>query len=201
MESVRADEGVRVDDSRCPVTWPGWAAAVWGFVFAVPSFYWALGGLTGAQSTVSPSLVHLVEERNAGFIAVLWLTGVLKVVGGLLGLALVRRRAWGRGMSCLLQLLAWGAGVLLVWHGALFVGQGLLVEVHAVELAPELRGVSRWYTYLWGPWFVAGGIAFLLAAWAHSRGLTERRSARIAGVVGGCGALLLSVVALVMGIG
>jgi hypothetical protein len=34
--------------------WPGYAAAVWGFVFAVPSFYWALGGLTGASSTLTP---------------------------------------------------------------------------------------------------------------------------------------------------
>ncbi len=26
--------------------WPGYAAAVWGLVFAAPSFYWAIGGLT-----------------------------------------------------------------------------------------------------------------------------------------------------------
>ncbi|GGU71977.1 hypothetical protein GCM10010211_42260 [Streptomyces albospinus] len=195
MKSANAAE------SHYSVAWPGYAAAVWGFVFAIPSFYWALGGLLGAESMVSPSLVHLAEERDPDFLVVLWLTGILKVVGGLVGLALVRRRAWGRGMSRLLQLLAWGAGVLLVWHGALFVGQGLLVEAHAIELAPELRGMSRWYTYLWGPWFVAGGIAFLLAAWTHLGGLTEQRSARIAGMVGGAGALLLSVMALVAGIG
>lgn len=60
----------------------GYAAAVWGFVSAVPSFYWAMGGLAGAASTISPSLVKLAQDRNPGFVAVLWLTGVLKVVGG-----------------------------------------------------------------------------------------------------------------------
>jgi hypothetical protein len=174
---------------------------VWGFVFAVPSFYWAMGGWVGTASTISPSLVKLAQERNPGFIAVLWGTGVLKVVGGLLGLALVRRRAWGRGINRLLQLMAWGAGGLLVWHGALFIGQGLLVQAHIIELAPELMSVSRWYTYLWGPWFVVGGVAFMFAARTHLSGVADRRDATIAGIVGGLGALTLSAAALIAGIG
>ncbi|GAA4204738.1 hypothetical protein GCM10022252_64180 [Streptosporangium oxazolinicum] len=174
---------------------------MWGFVFAVPSFYWAMGGLAGTASTISPSLVKLAQEQNPGFLAVLWVTGVLKVVGGLLGLALVRRRAWGRGVECLLQLMAWGAGVLLVWHGALFVGQGLLVQAHVIELAPEMLSISRWYTYLWGPWFVCGGIAFIVAARARLSTMADRRGATIAGMVGGLGALALSAASLIAGIG
>ncbi|MFC8719500.1 DUF3995 domain-containing protein [Kitasatospora sp. NPDC057198] len=170
-------------------------------MFAVPSFYWALGGLVGASSTVSPTLVQLARERHPGFLAVLWVTGVLKVVGGALGLALASRRGWGRNANRLLQLAGWGAGVLLVWHGMLFVGQGLLVQAHVIGIAPELVPVSRWYTYLWGPWFVAGGVAFLLAARAHLRGVAERRDAAIAGAVGGLGALALSAAALLAGIG
>ncbi|MEX2983731.1 DUF3995 domain-containing protein [Streptomyces sp. C36] len=181
--------------------WSGYAAAAWGFAFAVPSFYWAVGGLAGAESTIAPALVKLVRERDTGFVTVLWVTGVLKVVGGLLGLALIRDRVGKRGPNRLLQLMAWGAAVLLVWHGALFVLQGLLVETHVVGLDPELRPVSRWYTYLWGPWFVAGGVAFALAARAHVRKVADRRDATAAGVVGGVGALVLSVVALVAGIG
>jgi len=189
------------DTASYPARLPGYAAAVWGFVFAVPSFYWAMGGMAGAASTISPQLVELVQEQDPGFIAVLWVTGVLKVVGGLLGLALVRRRAWGRGMNRLLQLMAWGAGVLLVWHGALFVGQGLLIEAHVITIAPELLSVSRWYTYLWGPWFVGGGIAFMLAARTHLSAIADRRDATIAGTAGGLGALALSAAALITGIG
>jgi hypothetical protein len=174
---------------------------VWGLVFAVPSFYWAMGGLAGASSTVSPSLIQLVREGNAGFIAVLWVTGVLKVVGGLLGLALVHRRAWGRGVNRLLQFAAWGAGILLAWHGAVFVVQGLLVQAHILDIAPELLPVNRWYTYLWGPWFMAGGVAFMLAARSHLNAVAGRRDAGIAGMVGGLGALALSAAALLAGIG
>ena len=187
--------------SRPPARWAGFAAAVWGFVFAAPSLYWALGGLAGASSVVAPSLVQLARERNPGFLAVLWITGALKLVGGALGLALVRRRAWGRGMNRALQLTAWGAAVLLVWHGALFVGQGLLVQAHVIRIPPDLLPISRWYTFLWGPWFVAGGVLFAFAARFHRDGVGDRRDVRGAGLIGGLGALLVSVALLVMGIG
>ncbi|MFK8906306.1 DUF3995 domain-containing protein [Streptomyces sp. YS-3] len=191
----------RRETASSPARWPGFASAVWGFAFAVPSFYWAMGGLAGAESTIAPSLVDLARERNPGFLAVLWVTGVLKVVGGMLGLALVRRRAWGRGMNRLLQLSAWGAVVLLVWHGALFIGQGLLVQTHVIGIDPELRPISRWYTYLWGPWFVAGGVTFMFAARAHLSEVADRRPAMTAGLVGGLGALALSATAVITGIG
>ncbi|MGA5823218.1 DUF3995 domain-containing protein [Kitasatospora sp. NPDC094028] len=184
--------------------WPGYAAAVWGFSFAVPSFYWALGGTALASSTVSPSLVRLMEEHDAGFVAVLWITGLLKAVGGVLGLALVGGRGWGRRQRWadrVLQLMAWGAAVLLVWHGALFVGQGLLTQAGVVHVDADAQSVSRWYTYLWGPWFVAGGVAFLLAGRSHLRRAVDRRDAARAGRLGALGALGLSVAALIGGIG
>jgi hypothetical protein len=97
--------------------------------------------------------------------------------------------------------MAWGAGVLLVWHGVEFVGHGLLVQTHAIDIDPDLRSVSRWYTYLWGPWFVAGGIAFVFAARARLSGVADHRDATIAGMVGGLGALAFSATALIAGIG
>ncbi|MFI6512481.1 DUF3995 domain-containing protein [Streptosporangium sp. NPDC050855] len=191
----------RLDDTRHRARWPGYAAAVWGFVFAVPSFYWAMGGTAGVESTISPQLVELARRQDPGMLAVLWVTGVLKVVGGMLGLALARRRPWGPGMNRLLQLMAWGAGVLLAWHGAQFIVQGLLVQAGLVEIPPAALPILRWYTYLWGPWFVAGGVAFMLAARAHLRTVADRRYPQMAGVAGGLGALVLSVVALMAGIG
>ncbi|GLY66070.1 DUF3995 domain-containing protein [Amycolatopsis taiwanensis] len=193
-----------LEEARTLRRWPGLAAAGWGLAFAVPSFYWALGGLAGASSTIAPSLVELARERDPGFVAILWITGALKFFGGLLGLALVSRRPWGRGINRLLQFLAWGGAVLLTWHGGLFVVQGLLVETHLRDLDPGLRSVSRWYTYLWGPWFIAGGLAFLLAARARLlAGISpsDRRGLRGAALLGGFGALVLSVGATVAGVG
>ncbi|MDJ0381431.1 DUF3995 domain-containing protein [Streptomyces sp. G-G2] len=179
--------------------WPGYAAAAWGFAFALPSFYWLAGGTAGVATTVAPSLGELLRDRVTWFIVVLGVTGFLKLVGGFLGLALIRR--WGRRVDRLLQLAGWGAGVLLVWHGGLFLVQGLLVQSGVVGIAPDLLPVSRWYTYLWGPWFVVGGLSFILAARIHLRRMTDRRGGVAAGAIGGFGALGLSVAMLVAGIG
>ncbi|MER5419336.1 DUF3995 domain-containing protein [Streptosporangium roseum] len=179
--------------------WAGYGVAAWGFLFALPSFYWALGGTAGAATTIAPPLVKMVEDRVTWFLVVLWATGALKVVGGVVGLALLRR--WGTGVSRLLQLAAWGAGGLLLWHGGLFIVQGLLMQADSAGIAPDLLPVIRWYTYLWGPWFMAGGLLFVTAALVHLRGLADRRGAVIAGAVGGLGALILSVAMLLLGIG
>jgi hypothetical protein len=80
--------------SALGVRWPGYAAAGWGVLFAVPSFVWALGSTAGAQTTVSPSLVKLAQDRVTWFVVVLWVTGVLKVVAALVGVGLTRR--WKR---------------------------------------------------------------------------------------------------------
>ncbi|MEU7986079.1 DUF3995 domain-containing protein [Streptosporangium canum] len=179
--------------------WAGYGAAAWGFLFAMPSFYWALGGTAGAATMISAPLARMAQDRVTWFLVVLWVTGALKVVGGVLGLALLRR--WGTGVSRLLQLAAWGAGVLLLWHGGLFVVQGLLLQADSTGIAPESLPAIRWYTYLWGPWFMAGGLLFLMAARVHLRGLSDRPGAVVAGAVGGLGALGLSAAALALGIG
>jgi Protein of unknown function (DUF3995) len=185
--------------SAMGVRWPGYTAAAWGLLFAVPSFVWALGSTAGAQTTVSPSLVKLAQDRVTWFVVVLWVTGVLKVVGALVGLGLTQR--WGTATGRLLVCCGWGAAVLLVWHGLLFVIGGVLGETGVVAIDPALRTISRWYLYLWGPWFVLGGLAFGAAAWAYVRTSADRRGGRVAGLVGGLGALGLSVSALLGGIG
>lgn len=178
--------------------WPGYLAGAWGFLFAVPSFVWALGGTAGAETTVSPSLVELAEDRVTWFVVVLWATGVLKVIGGLIGLGLTGQ--WGVTGGRLLVCCGAGAAVLLTWHGVLFVVQGLLVETGAMAIDPELHGVIRWYLYLWGPWFVLGGLAFGAAAQRYVRASADPRGERVAGLVGGLGALVLSILALLAGV-
>ncbi|MFK0257874.1 DUF3995 domain-containing protein [Streptomyces sp. NPDC090445] len=182
-----------------PGTWPGFAAAAWGVLFAVPSFVWASGGTFGAQSTVAPSLMTLAHDRVTWFLAVLWVTGFLKLFGALVGIGLTRRR--GKRTGRFLVFCGGGATVLLVWHGCLFVVHGVLVEAGARAVAPDLLGLTRWYLCLWGPWFVAGGLAFAAAAAHYVRRHDARRELRLYGSVGALGALLLSVASAVTGVG
>ncbi|WP_234315170.1 DUF3995 domain-containing protein [Streptomyces globisporus] len=182
-----------------PGRWPGYAVAAWGFLFAVPSFVWALGGTFGVQATVAPSLVKLAHDRVTWFLAVLWLTGLLKLFGALVGIGLTRRRGKWTGRS--MMFCGGGATVLLVWHGCLFVVHGVLVEAGAYAAAPDLVGLTRWYLYLWGPWFIAGGLAFAAAATHYVRRHDGRREGVFYGSAGALGALLLSLASTVTGIG
>ncbi|MFE4634524.1 DUF3995 domain-containing protein [Streptomyces sp. NPDC056773] len=182
-----------------PGKWPGVAVAAWGFLFALPSFIWALGGTFGAQSTVAPSLMKLAHDRVTWFLVVLWVTGFLKLFGALVGIGLTRRR--GKWTGRLMVFCGGGATVLLVWHGCLFVAHGVLVEAGARAVAPDLVGLTRWYLYLWGPWFIAGGLAFAAAATRYVRRHDARREVRLYGSAGALGALLLSLASAVTGIG
>ncbi|WP_134732516.1 DUF3995 domain-containing protein [Amycolatopsis nivea] len=179
--------------------WPGCAAAVWGLLFAIPSFVWATGSTFGAQSTVSPSLVKLAQDRVPWFVAVLVITGLLKVFGAVVGVSLTRPR--GRWLSRTMVFCGGGAAILLTWHGGLFVVQGVLVKTRAVAVDPALSNLVGWYLYLWGPWFIVGGIAFAVAAARYVLDRDDRRTLTRYGVVGALGALALSVAAVATGIG
>lgn len=186
---------VRLDLSN----WPGYAAAAWGFLFAVPGFVWATGSTFGAQSTVAPSLVKLARDGVPWFVAVLVVTGFLKLFGALIGIGLTRPR--GSRISRLMVFCGGGAATLLTWHGGLFVVHGVLVEAGAVSVEPDLAALTAWYLYLWGPWFIVGGLAFAGATALYVRQRDDRGKLRLYCTVGALGALVLSVASTATGIG
>ncbi len=181
--------------------WPGYAAAAWGILFAVPSFVWATGNTFGAQSTVSPSLVKLARDGVPWFLTVLVVTGFLKLFGALVGIGLTRPR--GLWTSRLMVFCGGAAATLLTWHGGLFVVHGVLVETGAASVEPDLAALTGWYLYLWGPWFIVGGLAFAgaTALYVRHRDDDRRRKLLLYCAVGTLGALLLSVASTVTGIG
>jgi hypothetical protein len=137
-------------------------------VFAASSFYWAVGGTVGVE-TVGNELERRAEAREAGLVAELWAAAGLKVLAGLLALALVR--PWGRALPRrLLGIAAWATGALLTLYGAANLVQHGLMEIGWADI-PEGLGANavRWHLALWDPFWLAGGLLFLAAAWAYSR--------------------------------
>lgn len=59
----------------------------------------------------------------------------------------------------------------------------------------------RWYTFLWGPWFVLGGVLFAAAGWSYLRGLADRRTGLFFSALGVLGGLGVSVAMLLLGVG
>jgi hypothetical protein len=149
-------------------TWPAYAAAAWSFAFAAMSFYWAAGGTVGAE-TLGNEIERLAEERDSGFVAELWVTAFLKVLGGLLALALARPR-WDVLPARALGIAGWIAGGLITLYGAGNLIQHGLMEAGAVGTPDDLGSEAvTWHLALWDPWWLLGGILFLLAAREYAR--------------------------------
>lgn len=167
-----------------------YGACGWAFLFAALSFYWALGGMAGVE-TLSPAIAQLARAHVLWLIVVLWITGIVKVFSGFVALALVQ--PWGRRVPrWVLLILAWGASTLLVVHGALFLIVGVLALNGTISVGTPAM-VLRWYTFLWGPWWLIGGLLFLGAAWSYFRSLPHQRVNLVFSVLGVCGALVLLV--------
>lgn len=143
--------------------WIAYAAAAWAFLFAAVSFYWGLGGRLGA-STLGPAI--LAAATDPWFVALgLWGAGVVKLVGGLVALALVQ--PWGRFFpQILLRTAAWiGGGFALLYGVALYIQHTLMVG--GTLALPSGLGptAARWHLVIWDPWWIVGGILFVITAW------------------------------------
>jgi Protein of unknown function (DUF3995) len=137
-------------------------------VFAAISFYWAAGGTVGLE-TLGAEIEREALAREPETVALVWLTGGLKVVGGLLALALVPLWSSRLPRSAVL-VLAWATGVLLLAYGAANFVQHGLMEAGAID-TPAALGSSAvtWHLALWDPVWLAGGILFTAAARRYGR--------------------------------
>lgn len=153
-------------------SWPGYAAAAAAFTFAVPSLYWAAGGMAGV-STLGGRIEELARQRNTGLVVATWAAFLLKVLGGVLALALVQ--SWGRRLPRGPVLLtSWAGAVLLSAHGTLQTATVALILAGLVDDTQGLSsGARRWRLFLWEPWFLIWGLLLGLAASVYGRATKE----------------------------
>ena len=149
--------------------WAAYGAATWAFAFAAISAYWALGGTAGVGTIAA----DIAQIPLAGDPTVLWMTAGLKVLAGILALALIQ--PWGRMFPRWLLLIpASTAGLLLTLYGvANVIDHGRMVA--GFRSTPEALGerAARWHLLLWDPVWLLGGVLFLLAAWHYQRSPRE----------------------------
>jgi hypothetical protein len=154
-------------------------AAAWAFLFAAMSFYWAAGGMTGVE-TLGNEIERLARDREPGFVAEVWVTGVLKVLGGLLALALVRQ--WGPGFPRrVAEIAVLIVGIGLTLYGVANLVQHGLMEAGAVDVPDGLGpDAVTWHLALWDPWWILGGILFLAAGWSARRARAAQAKSSLA---------------------
>jgi hypothetical protein len=137
-------------------------------VFAASSFYWAVGGTVGLE-TVGNELERRAEAREPGMVAEVWAAAGLKILAGLLALALVR--PWGRALPRrLLVIGSWATGSLLTLYGAANLIQHGLMEIGVAGVPDDLGETAvTWHLVLWDPFWLLGGLLFLAAARVYTR--------------------------------
>lgn len=155
------------------LAWAAYAAGAWALLFAALHAYWAAGGTAGA-GTIGGGIEELAVARDPGFVALLWGTGAVFVAEALLALALVR--PWGGNFPRWVLLgAAWAVGVGMAAYGALqlaVTGTVTVLKVTGLLSIPgpvDWTGI-RWHLMLWDPWWLLGGILFIVAAWSYQRG-------------------------------
>ena len=140
------------------------AAFAWALAFGLLSMYWALGGMIGADQ-LSPSLREQAERRELSFIAILWVTAVVKVIGGLVPLALAFD-LWLTIPRRVVSMLTWLGGVCLTLYG---LGDMFGAVLMLNGVMGNRDDSTVWYLVLWGPIWLVGGVLFLGTAWCHQR--------------------------------
>jgi hypothetical protein len=150
-------------------TWPGYATAGCALAFAAVSFYWGRGGSYGLD-LVGQEAVQLTERPSPAVVTLLCVTGLVKVAGGVLALALVQ--TWGRRLIPRRLLLAtgWVSSAVLVLYG----GGQLVVQLMALTGVLTVPADMDWRGFyghlcLWDPWFLAWGVLLALATHAATR--------------------------------
>lgn len=147
-----------------PGAWTGRAAALTAFLFAAVSLYWATGGTAGLDT-----LGGTIEERaRAGDPVIMranWAAVVLKILGGVLALALVQ--PWGRRLPRRVMLAAaWTGAAVLILYGTVQTAGVALVALDVIQVTEPIEPTAlRWRLFLWEPWFLLWGLLLAAAAW------------------------------------
>lgn len=150
-------------------TWAAHAAAVWAFAFAGVSCYWAAGGTVGL-GTLGGTIESLVRGGSDWFLLAVWVTSGLKAAAGMLALALVR--PWAEPVPRWLLLTgSWGAGAVMTGYALANLGSRGLQALGIIATPASMYSTAAWWhLLLWDPWWLLGGVLFLIAAWHYTVG-------------------------------
>jgi Protein of unknown function (DUF3995) len=152
--------------------WPARAAAGLAFASAAVSCYWTAGG-TFLLGTVGGAIDELAREHSLGAVALGAATVVLKVVTGILALALLRLPADAFRRRVLILANAVASAILCVWGGVNVV-VGAMVLGGAVSPSGDIdRYALRWHVFVWDMWFLIWGVTLALAVAAARQTYTS----------------------------
>ncbi|WP_274362324.1 DUF3995 domain-containing protein [Paenibacillus thermotolerans] len=142
-------------------SWPIYAGMIWSLLFALMSFYWASGGMIGA-ATLGGEIYQKAITRESDFITIVWLTGVFKIVGGLL-LGTLLRNWKHKFLIKSIYIVAFAGGILIFLYGLANFTTILLSIMNILEL--KIDSYARWWRLLfWEPFWMLGGLLYIISS-------------------------------------
>lgn len=152
--------------------WPAHAAAAWAALFAAQSLASAIAVMCGSAfgaDEVGRDIADMARAGDPGFVVTLWVAAAGKALAGALALAPVR--PYGRRLPRRPLVLAiYAAGALLLLYGVVNLVEHVLMRTGATAIPAGLGGHALpWHLWLWDPYWILGGVLFLLAARATAR--------------------------------
>lgn len=130
---------------------------IWTLIFAGMSFYWAMGGLAGVRS-LGGSIYEMSLDPTPSFIAIVWLTGVIKLLGLVLFWMLFRK--WKKPfITGMLYFVMKIAGVFLFLYGFL---NFITISLSAFQVLDfDLDSYATfWRLVFWEPFWMIGGVFY-----------------------------------------
>lgn len=161
---------------------PGLAAAraalLVGVLYAAVSVMWGLG-YTWLLDTVGGKLESSARAGSAATKSAVWAAVLVKLIGAVLPLSVVRPPDNVR-LSRWLRVLTWLEAVVLIGYGLVLTVVGLLVQAHVVHtnVTADHRALA-WHAYLWDPWFLVWGLLVLLVVRQTRAGGAAEETARV----------------------
>ncbi|WP_243648732.1 DUF3995 domain-containing protein [Hazenella coriacea] len=134
--------------------------SIWTVIFSGMSFYWAMGGLLGVRS-LGGSIYEMALNPSRSFVAILWFTGFIKLLGLILLLMLLIR--WKNSiMGKMLYYATKAIGILLFLYGLLNFTTITLSTFNILEFDLDSYA-TFWRLIFWEPYWMVGGILYFFS--------------------------------------
>ncbi|MBD1380748.1 DUF3995 domain-containing protein [Metabacillus arenae] len=137
-----------------------YAGVTWSILFAVMSFYWAMGGMLGVRS-VGGAIYEMSLNPPPSFIAIVWITGFIKLLGAVWLLMLLMK--WGNSrIQKLVYFITKIAGLFLFLYGLLNFITIFLSSIGVIDFELS-KYATFWRLVFWEPFWMIGGIFYFFS--------------------------------------
>ncbi|WP_253702037.1 DUF3995 domain-containing protein [Bacillus sp. FJAT-27445] len=140
--------------------WFIYLGIIWTIIFSGMSIYWAMGGMLGVRS-LGGTIYEIALNPSPSFLAIVWITGFIKLLGAVLLLMLLVHRNNSEVIRKLFYIVKTG-GALLFLYGAL---NFITISLHAFHILNfDLdQYATFWRLVFWEPFWMAGGVFYFFS--------------------------------------